>query len=474
MIRKYLPIIALSFFSAIAGMMVFYEFFNPVKKIYVEQEQRAIQSAEKEVLFSDRFNKILRSASPTDFVNAAKSSREAVVYIRALKSIRERNYSNTYGAATGSGVVISSDGYIVTNHHVISGSTEVEVLLNNNKEYRAELIGSDESTDLALLKIESANLPYLAFGNSDSLSVGEWVMAIGNPFRLQSTVTAGIVSAKGRDINILENYGVESFIQTDAAVNQGNSGGALINTTGKLVGINAAIMTQSGNYEGFSFAIPSNLVRKVVKDLMEFGVVQRGWLGVEIRDMNARMAEDLGIDEVKGVFLDVIRRGGGAEEGGLQSGDVMIGVNGVETNTMPSFMEQIARYRPGDKVKIEYIRDGSLSTAEITLRNQLNSTDFIALRKDDVLQKLGVELRDLDSNEKERLGEGVYVVSIENESIIYNTNMEPGYIITSLNDLEVKTVDDLIEYLKKSRGPVVVKGFYENFPGEYPYTFTFQ
>jgi Do/DeqQ family serine protease len=474
MIRKYLPIVSLSFLGAMAGMMVFYHFFNPVKKIYVEQEMRAMQTAEREVLFSDRFNESLISAVPTDFVTAANSSREAVVNIRSYKTIKDENYKNTYGTASGSGVIISHDGYIVTNYHVIEKGDDIEVELDNNKEYPAEVIGSDESTDLALLKIEAENLPYLMFGNSDSLAVGEWVMAIGNPFKLQSTVTAGIVSAKARNINILENYGVESFIQTDAAVNQGNSGGALVNTSGKLVGINAAIMTQSGNYEGFSFAIPSNLTRKVVKDLMEFGAVQRGWLGVEIRDVNSRKAEELDLSEVKGVFLDVIKKGGGADIAGLLSGDVMLAVNGVETNNTPEFMEQIARYRPGDKVYIKYIRDGQTSIEEVILRNQLNSTDYIAIRKDKILQDLGVEVRDLDTNEKKRLGEGVYIVSIENGSTIHDTNMEPGYIITSLNDLAVKDVDDLLEYLKKSRGPVVVKGFYENFPGEYPYTFTLQ
>ena len=274
MIKKYLPVVLLSFFSAFGGMYVFYNYFNPVKKIYVEQENRAIQTAERELLFSDRFNSSMRSAAPTDFVKAANESREAVVFIRSLKSIRDENYNNTFGAATGSGVIISKDGYIVTNNHVISKGSDIEVMLNDNKEYQAEIIGHDESTDLALLKIKAdKDLPFLVFGNSDSLSIGEWVMAVGNPFRLQSTVTAGIVSAKARNINILENYGVESFIQTDAAVNPGNSGGALVNTRGELVGINAAIMTQSGNYEGFSFAIPANLARKVVKDLMEFGVV---------------------------------------------------------------------------------------------------------------------------------------------------------------------------------------------------------
>ena len=471
MIRKYLPIVLLSFFGSLVGMVVFYKFFNPVKKIYVEQQSQAIQAAEKEIFFSERMNTILSSATPTDFVKAANISRESVVFIRALKSIRDANYNNTYGAATGSGVLISSDGYIVTNNHVIASGTDVEVLLNNNKEYQAEIIGTDESTDLALLKIEAEDLPFLAFGNSDSLAVGEWVMAVGNPFRLQSTVTAGIVSAKARNINILENFGVESFIQTDAAVNPGNSGGALVNTRGELVGINAAIMTKSGNYEGFSFAIPSNLTRKVVKDLMEFGAVQRGWLGVEIRNINNQKAEELGLDDVSGVYLDVIRKGSGAESAGLRSGDVMIEVNGVKTDNTPTFMEQIARYRPGDKIVIKYIRDGKEYASDVILRNQLNTTDYVAIRKDRLLQDLGVEVRELDSAEKLKYGNGIYVVNVEVGSLIYNTNLEPGYYLTSLNDIPVRSVDDFIDYLTKSSGTVVVKGFYDNYPGEYPYSF---
>ena len=471
MIKKYLPIIAVSFLGSVGGMFVFYEYFNPVKKIYIEQEQKAIQVAKNEILFSESLNNSFRSSSPTNFITAAAKSREAVVFIRSRREINEAGYNNTYGAASGSGVLISEDGYIVTNNHVIENASEVEVMMNDNKEFEAKVIGSDASTDLALIKIDAKDLPFLVFGNSDSLAIGEWVMAVGNPFRLQSTVTAGIVSAKARNINILENYGVEAFIQTDAAVNPGNSGGALVNTFGELVGINAAIMTQSGNYEGFSFAIPSNLARKVVKDFKEFGAVQRGWLGVVISNLTDDKATLLGLTEVEGVQIDVVSDGGGAQKGGLKSGDVMIEINGVKTSTMPVFMEQIARFRPGDKIFIKYLRNRQSEIAEIILRNQLNTTEFIAVRKDKILQDLGFEVRDLDSSEKDRLGKGVYVVSIKSNSKIDLTNMDPGYIIAKANDKTIENVDELVKFLKDHKGEIVLEGYYENYPGEYPYTF---
>ncbi len=472
MVKKYIFISLISFFSALGGMLVFYHYFNPVKKIYIEREQKAIQTAQNTLLFSESLNEKFRSATPSDFIDAANKSRDAVVFIKALKEYDDPSYNNSFHAASGSGVIISEDGYIVTNNHVVDDAREVEVLLNDNKEFSAEVIGVDPSTDLALLKINQSSLPFLIFGNSDSLSVGEWVMAVGNPFRLQSTVTAGIVSAKARNINILENYGIESFIQTDAAVNPGNSGGALVNTRGELVGINAAIMTYSGKYEGFSFAIPSNLARKVITDLMEFGSVQRGWLGVTINDVNNDIAKDLKIKDVEGVYIDGITASGGADEAGLTKGDVMIEVNGIKTSSMPEFMEQIARYRPGDKVIIKYIRNNNTDLAEVILRNQLNSTDFIAVRKDKILQDLGFELRDLDSSEKIRLGNGIYVVSIDINSTIGNTNMDPGYIITHCNSKKVASVDELIQYLQTTNEQVVLEGFYENYPGDYPYTFS--
>ncbi|MCL4107831.1 UNVERIFIED_CONTAM: hypothetical protein GTU68_027216 [Idotea baltica] len=374
--------------------------------------------------------------------------------------------------STGSGVIISDDGYIVTNNHVVENANSIEVMLNDNREYKAKLIGADPTTDLAIIKLETSNLPYLTFGDSDSLLIGEWVVAIGNPFRLQSTVTAGIVSAKARNINILEQQGIESFIQTDAAVNPGNSGGALVNTAGDLVGINTAIMTYSGRYEGFSFAIPSNLAKKVVYDIIEFGAVQRGWLGVSILNVDNDKANELGLKTVGGVYLDLVNKDEAAFRAGLKKGDVIVGVNEIPTLTTPEFMEQVGRFRPGDNIRLSYYRDGIKNVAEVTLRNQINSTDFVAIRKDKILTDLGFELRNLDNTEKKRLdAEGIYVVSVSRGSKIERTNMDPGYIITKINEKPVRNVEDLIKELEKHTGFVVLEGFYENYPGEFPYAF---
>jgi Do/DeqQ family serine protease len=472
MIKKYLPIMLFSFVASIMGMYTYYTLFNPIQKIYIEQEQKAQKVAENKIAFSDRLINQYRSSAPTSFINAAETSREAVVFIRSLKSFNsDPGKKNVYSASTGSGVIITNDGYIVTNNHVIEEANEVEVMLNNHQEFKAAIIGKDPSTDLALLKINKDELPFLNFGNSDSLSVGEWVMAVGNPFRLQSTVTAGIVSAKARNINILENYGVESFIQTDAAVNPGNSGGALVNTRGELIGVNAAIMTYSGKYEGFSFAIPANLVRKVVTDLMEYGTVQRGWLGVTINEITDNYAQRLGLDKVEGVYIAGVLNGGAAEEASLQKGDVILEIDGTKTTRVPGFMELIARHRPGDKVNILFIREGQKKLVEVILKNQMNTTEVVVLRKDPILTQLGIEIRNLESMEKQIHEKGVYVVSVMVNSIIDATNLEPGFIIQRINNIEVENADMVVELLQNTKGEILLEGVYANFPGEFPYRF---
>lgn len=468
-----LVLIASSILSAFVGVFLYATFFNPVKEIYIEQEQKALLAAEKEMIFSERANSVFRSSAPTDFIDAAAGSRKAVVFIESMVPANGSTYhTKRFTKSTGSGVIISNDGYIVTNNHVIENAETVQITLNNNKEYVAKVIGFDEQTDLALLKIESTGLSYVVFGNSDSLLIGEWVLAVGNPFRLQSTVTAGIVSAKARNINVLERQGIESFIQTDAAVNPGNSGGALINTNGELVGINTAILSSSGGYEGFSFAIPSKLVKKVVRDIKEYGVVQRGWMGVTIYNIDSRMADDIGTAEVKGVVIDALTNGGAAKAAGLRKGDVLLSINDISTNTTPRFMELIGQYRPGDELKIKYFRAGKEEYTSVTLRNQLNTTDFVAVRKDQILTNIGVELREMDSNEIDRNAlKGVYVVSVYKNSKAGAANIEPGYIITSINDIEVRTVNKFIEIIEEYKGSVVFNGYYENYPGEFPYTF---
>ncbi|HMQ90523.1 MAG TPA: trypsin-like peptidase domain-containing protein, partial [Flavilitoribacter sp.] len=289
---------------------------------------------------------------PVDFRTVARKATPAVVSVLAYGS-------SGYRSSAGSGVIISSDGYIITNKHVIEDGSRYEVALVDRRKLKAALIGTDDQTDLALLKVDETGLPVLEYGNSDRLEIGEWVMAIGSPFELSSTVTAGIVSAKGRSINILDGaYSVEAFIQTDAAINPGNSGGALVNLEGNLVGINTAIITDSGYSEGYSFAIPANLARKVIADLREFGEVRRGVLGVNIIEITDEAARDLQLPSVEGVLIKDVTRGGSAEGSGLKAGDVIVSVNSVPTRSVPELQELIARFRPGDQVNLEYYRNG--------------------------------------------------------------------------------------------------------------------
>ena len=471
MLKKISLILICSLISA-TGAIFLYDQIAP-RQIIINEVNPASKVNVDEILFSGRHKNQFTSAAPTNFIDAADAGRPAVVGIRAMGETNLSSFRNSdFNSSSGSGVIISPDGYIATNNHVVENSKNIEITLNDNREFKAKLIGTDPASDLALLKIEEQNLPYLVFGNSDSLEIGEWVLAIGNPFRLQSTVTAGIVSAKARNINILENTGIESFIQTDAAVNPGNSGGALVNTNGELIGINTAIMTFSGRYEGFSFAIPSNLVQKIIYDIKEYGAVQRGWLGITIINVDSDRAKELDLNFVGGVYIDRVENKGAASEAGLKKGDVITSVNGVETMSTPAFMEQVAQFRPGDEIELNYFRNGRSVNANVVLRNQLNPTDFVAVRKDQILLDLGIELRDLDSDEKKRLNtDGVYVVSIYRGSKIEQTNMDPGYIITKINNQKIDSVDEVVSQLEKLRGRVYLDGFYENYPGEFPYTF---
>nr|HQU60250.1 trypsin-like peptidase domain-containing protein [Saprospiraceae bacterium] len=347
------------------------------------------------------------------------------------------------------------------------------VTLNDKREYEAELIGTDPSTDLALIRIKADGLPFLEFGNSDSLRIGEWVLAIGNPFNLESTVTAGIVSAKGRSIDILEGQDrIESFIQTDAAVNPGNSGGALVNTNGELIGINTAIITRSGRYEGYSFAVPANLARKVIRDLRDFGIVQRGILGVFIDEMNNERTRELGLKAVEGVYVTRVTPGSGAADAGLKKGDVIIGINGVETKTLPEMQEQVGRYRPGNTISVEYYRGGKKHSAKVVLKNKANGTSLVTQKNEDILIELGFELRNLTREEKRRLDvDGIKVVSIYRGSRIERTNMDPGFIITKMDNRPVKSVEAFLDGLKNATGKVMLEGVYESYPGEYYYAF---
>ncbi len=471
--RNFGIIIGSSLLSAFLAVLIYRQVAPPEKVII--RETVSPQYAN----FSDPLDGALQrtflSSAPTNFIAAAESVTPAVVNIKTYQTGGTLDFwrANSYGNASGSGVIVSSDGYVVTNNHVVEEGDEIEITLNDKREYKAKLIGTDPSTDLALLKLEASNLPYMRFGNSDSLRVGEWVLAVGNPFNLESTVTAGIVSAKGRSIDILEGQDrIESFIQTDAAVNPGNSGGALVNTNGELIGINTAIITRSGRYEGYSFAVPANLVRKVIKDLRDYGAVQRGLLGVFIDEMTNERAKSLGLETAEGVYITRVSPGSGADDAGLRAGDVIIKINGAKTKTLPEMQEQVGRYRPGNAITIEYFRKGKRKKAKVMLKNKSNSTEIITASSSSMLEDLGFDLRELTREEEKRLDvKGVKVIRIYRGSRIERTNMDPGFIITKMDNQEITTIDELTELLDKAEGKVMFEGVYENYPGEYYYAF---
>lgn len=360
----------------------------------------------------------------------------------------------------GSGVILSSDGYIVTNNHVIEGAQKIMVVLNDNREYEARLVGADPSTDLAVLKVEADNMPYLRYGNSDNLRLGEWVLAVGNPFNLTSTVTAGIVSAKARNIGInQEEYSIESFIQTDAAVNPGNSGGALVNQRGELVGINTAIASRTGSYAGYSFAVPISIVRKVVEDLKEFGSVQRALLGVVIQTVNSDVAKQYNLDKIEGVYVTDLSDNGAAKEAGIKPGDVILGVGNKKVNTNAELQEAVSQYRPGDDVKVTVKRNDSEKQFTVTLRNKLGDTGII---KSDQLV-LGAELEPLKPNERERLriDRGLRVAKIGNGKL-REAGITEGFIITDVNKRPVYEVNELKRIISSSRGGILIEGLNPN------------
>lgn len=472
--KKYVPILIASFFSAVLAILGYRMLAEP-EQVHIHQVTPAsFSGSQHDFLRSIPAVPVadLRQVKSDGFVQAAYLGTQAVVAIHTLNS--GGYWRELRGTSSGSGVIIDADGYIATNNHVIAEGDQVQVTLNDQREFRAKVIGKDPTTDLALLKIEADNLPYLQFGNSDSVFLGEWVLAVGNPFRLQSTVTAGIVSAKGRNIQILADAsGIESFIQTDAAVNPGNSGGALINTRGELIGINTAIITYSGQYEGFSFAVPGNLARKVLSDLRRYGSVQRGWLGVTIRPVDNDIATRLGLDRVAGVYLESVIENSAADEAGLEAGDVILSVNDIVLNSTPEFMEQVGRRRPGDRIDVRYFRKGSERNTKVILSDQR----FAAASNEtprDILSQIGLQVRELTPTEKTRLRtQGVFVESIAKGSLIEQTNMEPEYIITSVNKKPVESVEDLVAEIAQADGNVLLRleGFYERFPGEWPYQF---
>ncbi|MES2593327.1 MAG: trypsin-like peptidase domain-containing protein [Bacteroidota bacterium] len=421
-----------------------------------------------------------------DFTTAAEMSIHSVVNVKTTYSPQNNAGQYYYDPfrgffgqrapqqreapmGSGSGVIISQDGYIVTNNHVIEDADKIEISLNDKRSFTAEVIGKDPTTDLALLKIKETNLPYMAYGNSDNVKVGEWVLAVGNPFNLTSTVTAGIISAKARNINILENdpskgiNPVESFLQTDAAVNPGNSGGALVNSKGELIGINSAIASNTGSYAGYSFAIPVNMARKVVADLLEFGEVQRAFIGVSIRDLDYKLAQEKNIAEIKGVYVNGLTAGGAGEEGGIKEGDIITKIADITVNNVPELQEQINRYRPGDKINVTLKRNNQEKEYALVLKNKLGTVSVVEKPKVEVVSALGAIFEPVGAAEKKKLSiEHGLRISKLNAGKLLSAGIREGFIITNVDKKKVTTVEDIKTALENKKGGVLIEGIYPN------------
>lgn len=437
-------------------------------------------------------------AQPVDLTYAAEKSLPSVVHILSTKNSKVQTvevqsdpfsdfFSDPFGffgnpnqgnggkqkrsvrtpkqQGSGSGVIISNDGYIVTNNHVVADADELTVTLNDNKEYSARIIGTDKTTDLALIKIDGKNFPAITIANSENIKVGEWVLAVGNPFNLTNTVTAGIVSAKGRS---LYQNGVESFIQTDAAINPGNSGGALVNTRGELIGINAMLYSQTGSFSGYGFAIPTSIMNKVVDDLKKYGTVQRAVIGIQGSDVKNYVdaqkdqGKDIDLGTMEGIYVAKVTEESAAEETGLKEGDVITAIDGKEVNKMADLQEYLAKKRPGDKVSISYLRDKKKSTKTVTLKNEQGNTQVV--KKAD-LDVLGGNFRAITDNQKQQfnIGYGLEVLKV-NAGKLKNAGITKGFIIQRVNDSAIKTIDDLQNVVKEastSKDPVLyIQGIY--------------
>jgi serine protease Do len=468
-----------------------------------EQEQMPVQNAVYTVNENGAY-------VPLDFTGVSKEVMNSVVHIKSARKVRTASnpYSNSpqnpfgdmfgndffrffQGTPTpqgqqqeesqpyirmgsGSGVIISNKGYIVTNNHVIENADEIEVTLHNNQSYKAKVVGSDPSTDVALLQISGKGLQAIALGNSDLVEVGQWVMAIGNPFNLNSTVTAGIISAKGRNINIIDDQSaIEAFIQTDAAINPGNSGGALVNLNGELIGINTAIASPTGSYTGYGFAIPANIVNKVVEDLMMYGTVQRAYLGIMIREINGELMKGEALRTSEGAYVAELTENGAAGEAGIQSGDVIIGIDDTPVLKTSDVLEQIGRRRPGDEVLVSVNRAGKEMAFRVKLANQNGEKKLVAKTEMDIIDVLGVSLEELKEETSDKLGiEGGVKVKELNDGILKKqTGIKAGFIITRINKEKITSVDDVRKTLRQGKGGVMIQGLYEDYPGKLYFAF---
>lgn len=493
-LKNILLVVVISAATAILSVWGYATYMNSHTQSSLQQDGKL------PVNYAGFFDKNNIPAGPVDFTAASTAATPAVVHIKTRTKERQvtnnlpkrRNpfsdlfgdddpFSDFFGGprtsiipeqrASGSGVLISNDGYIVTNNHVVEDADEITVTTSNRKTYKATVVATDKNTDIAVIKIDGSNFPYLVYGNSDDVKLGQWVLAIGYPLNLDVTVTAGIVSAKARSIGINKgDHPLESFIQTDAAVNPGNSGGALINTAGELIGINSAIASPTGSYAGYSYAIPVNIVKKIVSDLMKFGAVQRAYIGISYPpdDLPEDKKKELGIKDGPGVFVNGVADDGAAKQAGLQKGDFIVKVNGVDVNSGPELQEQIARYKPGDKITVTYDRNGNETTANLTLKNKAGT--YAEVKQESALDKLGAELADVDkaTAQKNDIAGGVVVKKLGN-GLLKSTRMQEGFVITSVDGQEVKNLEDLKNILGNAQGTVRLEGIYPGYEGTYGY-----
>ena len=409
-----------------------------------------------------------------DFTYAAETCVDAVVYVKVSSTQTIQQPGSIFdfffgfpqqGApqqrertGSGSGVIITQDGYIVTNNHVIEGATKIEITLNSNQTYPATLIGTDPATDVALLKIDATGLPFIPFGDSDKLRLGEWVIAIGSPYDLRSTITAGIVSAKGRSMpNYTGEFKIESFIQTDAAVNPGNSGGALVDKAGNLVGINTAIVSQTGSYTGYSFAVPSNIVKKIVYDLMDFGSVKRAVLGITMQPIDDKIASDLKLSSLNGVYIVEVSKSGAADKAGVKAGDVLVAIDSIKITTPSSVQETVSRFSPGDKAELSVIRGGKELKLNVVFKGTAQENG--EKTSDGAIAFYGSSIKEASKETLEKMGlkSGVEIVSVGPGKLM-DAGATEGFIILYVNDQPVKTPKDIIDIVKKSKRSVVVEG----------------
>lgn len=475
--KKILGIFAIALLGALVALginQIFDRYSNPTN--FEEMQKK-----------NSRFASMFENGSSNvgfDFVKVAEVSTPTVVHIKshyeAQKSIEKksggeidpfdffRDHGFDFdmprgpGMATGSGVVITQDGYIVTNNHVIDNASKIEVTLNDKRTFIAELVGADKTTDLALLKIDEKNLQFMSFGNSDQTKVGEWVVAVGNPMNLNSTVTAGIISAKGRSIDLLRRednqYAIENFIQTDAAINPGNSGGALVNTSGQLIGINTAIASQTGSYTGYGFAVPVNLVKKVMDDLLKFGKVQRAVLGVAIQEITQEVMEKEGLKTLDGVLVQDVTADGSANKAGIKKGDVITKVNGVKVNSVSSLQEEIGKFRPGDKVNVSLNRGGEVKEISVSLKGIDGKETTSMADKSETNTFKGATFGSLSKEEKDKLGikNGVKVVSVGAGP--FKGKLQVGFIITKIDKQSVYTIQNVKTMLERAEGAILIEG----------------